>query len=276
MKIYFSTDLEGVASVTALEQVKHGSPEFADTRKLFTAEVNAAIEGALSAGADQFLVNEGHGKHRNILPEKLHRKAKLITGRNKMLHLMQGIDEGHDGMFMVGFHVGPGSKNGVLGHTFHAFNLRVNDQPLTEVGLCMGLAGYYEVPTLLVTGDAQTCQDALTLTPDIESAAVKEAISGNSAKHMHPLDAQDLIREKAAKAVEKVDDIDPFFIEHPYVMDIDLYSTLMADMNEYTPGCERTGSRSIRLHTDDYEELFKLFLLSSTLSMTAYGLSVMV
>jgi D-aminopeptidase len=49
----------------------------------------------------------------------------------------------------------------------------------------------------------------------------------------------------------------------------------MGDMHEYIPGCERTGDRSVRYRADDFVTLFKFFLLSSTLSMTAHGLGVL-
>jgi len=65
-------------------------------------------------------------------------------------------------------------------------------------------------------------------------------------------------------------------VEPPLVCDIQLYSTLMADMHEYIPLCERTDDRSVRYTAGNFLDVFKFFLLSSTLSMTTKGLSVMV
>lgn len=276
MNIYITLDAEGVATITAREQVHQGTPEFAAMRRQLTGEINAAIQGARGAGAANFLVNEGHGKHRNVIPEKLDREAMLFTGREKRLHYMHAIDRGHDGMFMIGFHGGPDKRDAVLSHAFHVYDLHVNGQRFSEVGMGMGLAGHFDVPTLLVTGDEATCEEAKELVPNIETVAVKEGVSGVTAIHHHPDVAREMIEEGAHQAVERAGEIEPLKVETPVVIDIQLYTTLMADMHDYIPGCERTGSRSVRLEAEDFLQGFKLFLLSSTLSMTTKGLTVMV
>jgi D-amino peptidase len=275
MKVYISLDVEGVTTVTAKEQGSHGTPEWNDMRVLLTQEINAAIEGAMEAGVEEFLVNEGHGKHRNVLPRELNRNALLLTGREKLLHIMHGISADFAGMFMIGLHAGPGKQHAVLPHAFHAFHLQVNGITLSEVGMGMALAGHFNVPTLMVTGDQETCLEAKELVPNMETVAVKEAVSTVSAIHLHPEVAQEKIKEAAKRAVERKDEIMPFVIEPPLVMDIQLYQTLMADVQELVPGCERTGPRSVRYKSDSFYEIFKLFMLSSHLSMTTHGLSVM-
>lgn len=275
MKIYLTLDLEGVATVTALDQVRHGQPEFAATRVLLTKEINAAIEGALDAGVTEFLVNEGHGQHRNVIPDQLHRAARLLTGRTKLLHYMQGIASGFDGMFMIGYHAGAGRRYGILSHAFHVYDLHVNGRRFSEVSLAMGLAGHFGVPTLLVTGDAETCREAQEMVPGIETVTVKEGITGISAINLHPGLVQELIRDAGRRAIERRGAIHPFVVEPPLVMDIQFYSTLMADVNEYIPGVERTDDRVVRFYANNYLDMFKLFLLSSTLAMTTKGLAVM-
>jgi D-amino peptidase len=275
MNLYITLDAEGVTTITALDQVRHGQPEFADLRRLLTQEINASIEGALTAGAEAILVNEGHGKHRNVLPEQLHTAAHLLTGREKLLHYMHGV-EGYDGMFMIGYHAGPYHTRAVLSHTFHAYDLTVNGRRLSEIGMGMALAGHYGVPTLLVTGDEAACEEARALVPAVETVAVKQGISSVAAIHLHPQVAQARIREAAARALQRVNEISPFTLEPPFTIEIQLYSTLMADMHEYVPGCIRSGERSVEYKADSFPEIFKFMLLSATLSMTTKGLTVMV
>ena len=52
MKIYIATDLEGVCCVTGEPEkpLLPGSSQYEFARRMLTAEVNAAIEGALAAG----------------------------------------------------------------------------------------------------------------------------------------------------------------------------------------------------------------------------------
>src|SRR5262245_34367066 len=226
MKTYITLDLEGVSTVTSLDQVMHGAPEFAATRALLTGEINAAIEGALAAGVESFLVNEGHGKHRNVLPEQLHPAARLLTGREKLLHYMHGIDGGYDGMFMIGYHAGPDKAAAVLTHTFHAYDLKVNGRTLSEIGMGIALAGHFGVPALLVTGDQAACMEAQGLVPNIETVALKEAIGGVSAIHLHPAVAREKIKAAAQRAIERRGDIHPLIHTPPLVIEIQLYTTL--------------------------------------------------
>ena len=63
-----------------------------------TAEVNAAIEGALAGGADEIIVNDSHDGMRNILPDKLlaDPAVRFISGQDKPLGMVQGVDRDFD------------------------------------------------------------------------------------------------------------------------------------------------------------------------------------
>src|ERR1700730_12827571 len=56
------SDMEGVAGVVKWAQVSGGdSAAYQPARELYTGEINAAIRGARSAGADQIIVMDCHG-----------------------------------------------------------------------------------------------------------------------------------------------------------------------------------------------------------------------
>ena len=63
-RIYISVDMEGVAGVVHEEQTNPYDARFATeyqrSCRLMTAEANAAIEGALRAGAGRIVVNDSH------------------------------------------------------------------------------------------------------------------------------------------------------------------------------------------------------------------------
>ena len=62
MRVYISVDMEGVAGVVHEDQTDPVDPRYAGEynrfRRLMTAEANAAIEGALAAGAGSVLPRE--------------------------------------------------------------------------------------------------------------------------------------------------------------------------------------------------------------------------
>lgn len=52
--------MEGVAGVARDDQTDPGSPFHSESRHLLTQEVNAAVLGALDAGAREVVVSDGH------------------------------------------------------------------------------------------------------------------------------------------------------------------------------------------------------------------------
>ena len=58
MKVFVSVDMEGVAGVTSDDQTASTGADYQRFRKLMTGEANAAIDGAVAAGATEILVND--------------------------------------------------------------------------------------------------------------------------------------------------------------------------------------------------------------------------
>jgi D-amino peptidase len=109
VKVYISADMEGVTGVTHPEDVIPGRSRYEGFRKLLTADVNAAIEGAAEGGATEFVVNEAHNGMRNIVLEVLDLRAEVIVGRRKPFVMMEDVGE-DDVAFFVGYHAGAGTK----------------------------------------------------------------------------------------------------------------------------------------------------------------------
>ena len=139
MKIYISADIEGVAGVVSQQQVTQGNPEYERARRLMTAEVNAAIEGALEAGATEILVNDSHGPMVNLLPDELHPAAELILGRPKPIGMFAGLEPDAAGVMCVGFHTSA-RQYGILAHTTNSFAFgRVRVQEVVDKGVTFGV-----------------------------------------------------------------------------------------------------------------------------------------
>ncbi len=78
MKIYITADIEGVTGATCWEETDEKNSYYAELREQMTAEVAAACEGALHAGATEIWVKDAHGWGRNILPARLPREVRLV------------------------------------------------------------------------------------------------------------------------------------------------------------------------------------------------------
>ena len=109
-KIFISADLEGVVGAVTGEQLGPGGFEYNRFREFMTAEVNAAIEAAKSAGATEILVADSHGNGQNLLIEKLPKDVKLIRSWPRPLGMMEGIDSSFDGVIFTGYHASTDNK----------------------------------------------------------------------------------------------------------------------------------------------------------------------
>ena len=61
MRVLIMADMEGVSGIVVWEQVTGGAPLYEECRKLYTEEINAAVRGAISAGATEIVAVDCHG-----------------------------------------------------------------------------------------------------------------------------------------------------------------------------------------------------------------------
>lgn len=259
MKVFISADMEGVAGVVHQEHTGRSGIEHDRARKLLTEEVNAAIEGALEAGAKEIIVNDSHGTMRNLIPELLHSNAEYIIGSPKILAMMEGIDESFDAAILLGHHARMGQL-GILNHSFNGRvvrNIRINGVDYGEIGINAAIAGTFGVPTILVTGCQYAGEEAKELIPSIETAIVKQTINRVTARNFTPEKSQSLIKQKMISALEKRNDVQPFKIDGPYVVDLTYVHTGFADAAEILPIVEKVHADTHRFEAHDFITAFR-------------------
>jgi D-amino peptidase len=259
MKVFISADMEGISGIVSDSQTGTEDKEYDRSRKLMTAEVNAAIDGAVAAGAKEIIVNDSHGSMHNILIEQLNPAAQLITGSPKPFSMMQGIDTSFNAALFIGYHAQIGTAYSTLDHSYtsRVYQVSLNGRPMGETGLNAALAGYFKVPVVLVTGDRALTEEATTYLGDIETVAVKESFSRSAAKCLPPSVVHGMIREAAQRALKKGGR--PFVIPSPITLTVDFASTAYADYAELVPGSKRIGGRRLEFVHDDYLVVFKVW-----------------
>ncbi|MBO0841075.1 MAG: M55 family metallopeptidase, partial [Sciscionella sp.] len=203
MKVLISADMEGATGVTYTADVLPQTEQWQRFRRLFTSDVNAAVDGVIAGGATDVLVNEAHSSQRNLLLEELDERARMLTGRHKPLSMMQGIDSGVDGVIFLGYHAGAGA-NGVLAHTYLENSITgvwLDGVPASEGRLNAALAAEYGVPVLMITGDDAACVDGSQYAPGAKLVAVKECVSRYTAICLPPTVTSAAIAEAARAAM---------------------------------------------------------------------------
>ena len=249
MKILIATDMEGITGVTTWDHVTPGHAEYARFRKLMTQDINAAIRGAMDAGADEVIIADGHWNGSNILVEELDSRARLNTGSPSPFSMMQGIDESVDGVMFVGYHARNGTPYAILDHTWSSrtvANVWLNDILTGEYGLNAAVAGHFGVSVIMVSGDQTACSQVSELLGDMEMAIVKQATSRFAADCLAPLASQELICVTAMRAIERLaegDVPDPFMLDAPVRVTVEFFTSDMADRATRIPFTERDGTR---------------------------------
>ncbi len=252
MKIYISVDMEGVAGIVVPEQLRRGTPEYAEARMLLVREANAAVEGALAAGASEIIVADMHSSGFNFPPEEMHPAARWLHGGAHWPRFP--FLEGAAGMILLGYHAMAGTPHAVRDHTMSSVTwqtLRINGQPAGEIAIDAALAGAAGVPIIMVSGDDKACAEARALLGDIVLAEVKWGVARHRALTLAPARARTLIREKAEEAVRRAGEMRPYRIEGPVTLQLEYTGTDLADGRFYDGTISRLDGRTIVIRGDD-------------------------
>lgn len=260
LKVFISVDMEGCAGVVNWEEVSRNGKDYNYFRKIMAEETNAAIEGAIAAGATDIIVRDSHGSARNILPGDLDERAKLIRGwSGGIMSMMENIDATFDAVVFIGYHAKAGTPNATLDHTMSSASVRdisVNGISLPEAGINALIAGYYDVPVVFVAGDKAICEQSKQLFNEIEAVAIKDGI-GDAAICLHPEVAQEKIREGVNKALKNLSKYKPYKLKPPYTLKITLLKEDLIHNGSAYPGVMRTGDWELTYKTNDLYELFR-------------------
>jgi D-amino peptidase len=263
MKIFVSVDMEGITGIVHSDQIMPDGREFERGRRLMSSDVNAAIDGAVRAGATEILVNDSHAIMRNILLEELKQPARLITGAPsaKDMCQLQGLDESFDAAFFIGYHARADTFGAILSHTIASSavaELRINGRPYGETGLNASVAGHFGVPVTLVSGDSLLAQEVKEYLPaEVEVVTVKTSIGRTVADCLSPDVTYDLIANAAEHALKK-----PLSglvqIPGPISIEVDFQTSVMTDRVTYFLDLKRLSGRTVLIEAKIMPEAYRV------------------
>jgi D-amino peptidase len=250
--------MEGVVGVVTGEQLSPQGFEYQRFREFMTQEVNTAIEAAFAAGATEIVVSDSHGNGQNLLIEKLPKNITLVRAWPRPLMMMQGIDETFDGAIFIGYHSGTTNPAGVRAHTMSSANfadIKLNGISLPEAGINAAIAGHFNVPVIMMSGDDASVKEATELLGNIEGAVVKWNYGFHSARTMMPEAANDLIRERVTRAIGRIKEFKPYKVTSPVRFEVRFKNYRPAEVLSFLSAVERTDAHSIRFEGRDMIEV---------------------
>jgi D-amino peptidase len=260
MKVYISADMEGVVGVVSGDHLGPGGFEYQRAREWLTQEILTAIEAARRAGATEILISDSHGNGENIMLEKLPKDVELVRGWPRPLMMMQGIDETFDAALLIGYHAGTSNREGIRAHTISSGRLtdiRLGGVSVPEAGICAAIAGHFDVPVVMISGDNIIIDEAKALLGDIEGAVTKWAYSFQSARTLTPEAAYEVIGATVERALGRLSDFKPYKVDTPVELEISFKNYRPPQLLEYLPIVDRIDSHSIRYTARDIIEVSK-------------------
>ena len=273
MRIYISADIEGIAGVVTREHTRPEGFEYQTARIWMTDSVAAAVNAAYDSGATEVVISDSHGNAQNLLMDRLPKGVQVVRSWPRPLSMMQGIEVGeYAGAMFIGYHSGATNPGGVLAHTFRSVSLRevrVNGVSVPEAGINAAIAGHFNTPVLLVSGDDVCIEETRAFLPNIEPVTVKWAYSRLSARTITPEASYELIAAGVKRAIARRGEIKPYRAPGPITLDVSFLYRQPVEFLIMLKGLERLDAFTVRYIADDILDLqrFMVFALgySSTL-----------
>lgn len=262
MKIYISADIEGISGVVSKAQLSPEGYDYQRARMLMTKEVNAAIEGAIEAGAKEIVVNDSHGPMTNIIIEALNPKANLITGTPKRFGMMEGIDDTYDAVILIGYHSKMNTP-GVLAHSYHGgviSDISINGKSVGEFGINAFVAGYFDVPVVLVSGDNILSDEVSVINDKIEKVVVKTTQGRYSAKCTSPEIVHNMIKEKVKTALSKIDNVPSTTVSGAIELKVSFLNSGLAEVASIMPRTELIEPNVVLYNADNIIESYRALM----------------
>jgi D-amino peptidase len=216
-RILIVTDLEGVGGVNNPdEQLLPGQRRYMESRRMLIGETNAAVEGAFAAGASEVVIWDGHDGSRTLSIDEIDSRAKLLQGRPTPANYYFS-EKLYDGILFVGQHAMAGAKNAVLAHSqsFGMKRITLNGKEVGELGQVAAIAGFYDIPVIMLAGDEAACAEMKELQPNAVTVAVKRLAGSMSTLSLSHAEAKRQIQAAARKAVTQAHQYKPWKISGP-------------------------------------------------------------
>jgi len=220
LKIYVNTDLEGISGVFKFDQTREkDTPLNIQACEYFMGDLAAVVRGLKDGGATEIVVLDGHGSQA-VIPHLMEPGVKYITGKPRPgAGNLSALDSSFAGMVMVGFHAMMGTPDGVLNHTQSSRTENrywyngVESGELVQNAL---IAGYYDVPLIMVTGDEATTREARKFFgEEVITVPTKKGLSREAAILYSFEGTRKALYEGAKRAVGVISRCKPYKIDTP-------------------------------------------------------------
>ncbi len=269
MKIYISTDMEGLQGINAWHHVNTQDKRYKGKYLVETLQwvINAIKDSSHNESVEEILICDSHALGENVPYDftEIDDRVYLLSGGLRDYYMMAGLDGSFDVVFFIGYHGGVGSIHANMDHTYSSsavHEIRINGMRMSETTINAAFAGSFNIPVGLIVGDQALYDETMSVLPNTEFAITKRGLSRFSAI-MKPKNL--LKREVMDLTIKALDNLKkgvltPYKIDSPYLMEIIFKSTEMADQVSNIPGIKRIDGFKVDYTTQSYPELMQTLL----------------
>lgn len=256
LRVLISVDMEGVAGTVTGDQLGPTGFEYGRFREFMTREALAAVNLARAGGATEIIVADAHGNGENLLIELFPPDVRIIRSWPRPLGMVAGADQA-DAVIFIGYHASTNNVQGVRAHTFSSGTLTrvaLNGVNVSEGSWAAAIAGHFNVPVIMMSGDDAAIAEVRGAIGNIEAAETKRTLGFHSAITLTPQASYDLIGARVKAAMARRSEFKPYKVTTPVTVDVSFKNYTPAEMLAYLPGFERTDAHSIRFRAKDMVE----------------------
>jgi D-amino peptidase len=275
LKIYISTDIEGLAGIVDFSQEDEDREIFRD---LYNQQIEWVLQGIQQSNRNDevtdILIADSHAKGLNLSYNRLSdcdERVSLISGWPREDYMMSKLDSTFDQVFFVGYHSGIGKEHGNMDHGYSArsaYKIWINGEYQNETTINAAYASEVGVPVTLIIGDSGLHQQLRDekMFPAPFFVETKQSLARYAALS-YP---RKQIRENTYQAVKQALE-DPVpnpqkSYKMPATLRMQVYNTAQADAIEQMPNVKRIDGRTIETSMPDMKTL-----MNGILAMVAIG-----
>ena len=267
MKAFISIDLEGLPFIVIPGHLSLKGTLYSEAREIATKIALIVADELKKKGFDEILIADSHGPMVNLKVDELPEYVEIVRGTPRPVSMVAGVEEECDVALFLGYHAKYGTAKSAFDHTYsgrtiHRFE--INEVPVSEYLLNSYAAGFYNVPVILVAGDAQLIiDDVQKYTPWVESVILKQALSRVSAKSPSMIKIEADLRRAVNKAVInfKENKVKPLKTSEPVKARIVFNASHFADVAELLPIVTRIDGLTVEYSANTIIDAYKIFQL---------------
>jgi len=258
--------MEGMPYVVIPSHLTLKGTLYSEARRIATKVTLIVAEELNKNGFEEIVVADSHGPMVNVLVDDLPEYVEIVRGYPRPFSMIAGI-EGCDAALFLGYHAKFGTAKSTFDHTYsgRAINrIDVNGIETSEFLINAYAAGEFNVPVILIAGDAQLLKDDVQkFTPWAKTVALKTSLSRVSAKSRSMAKIEKELRSTVKKAVAnfKQDKVELLKAKKPVKIGITFLATHFADAAELLPMVKRIDGLRIEYTASSMIEAYKVFEL---------------